>query len=627
MPKFDFAGWATRNNLKCNDGRTIREGAFADQDGEVVPLVWNHQHNSPDNILGHALLRNEKDGVRAYCEFNDTESGQTAKSLVGHGDIESLSIFANNLKQKAGDVLHGAIKEVSLVVAGANPGAYIDDIAFAHGAGGELEEIVLYTGEGINFMEDVIEHAAKKEDETKETDSDGGEDDNKEPEKKPEPKKEEKSDDGDGEETVGDIINSMNEKQRTVLEALVGQALSEGGAGEKESNKEDDEMKHNVFDPETQQEEQNYLSHSDMVNMIEDAKSHHVGSLRQFVSEQLDGGTLAHGIAPIPTQGMDVATGTQTYGLNDVDMLYPEYRNLNSPPEFLGRNMDWVPVVMSGVHHTPFTRIKSMYADITADEARAKGYLKGNRKTEEVFSLMKRTTTPTTIYKKQKFDREDIIDITDFDVIAWIKQEMRQMLNEEIARAILIGDGRLASSDDKIQEANIRPIVKDDPLFNIKYVVNNFSPKNFIDEVVRSRKQYKGSGNPIFFTTEDLLTEMLLIEDGVGHKLYKTEAELATALRVSRIVTVEVMEGYQIDGKDLLGVIVNLSDYNVGTDKGGEITMFDDFDIDFNQYKYLMETRMSGALIKPFSAITLLKGTSGKNKVTTTLDVDNTVQP
>ena len=607
MPKFDFAGWATRNNLKCSDGRTIMKDAFKDQDGTIVPLVWNHQHDTPDNVLGHALLKNEAEGVRAYCTFNDTESGKEAKKIVGHGDIVSLSIWANGLKQKAGNVLHGAIREVSLVLAGANPGAYIDDIAFAHGED-ETGEAVIFTGVEEISMYDVeeqneLEHA-DKDGETKEAPAKG---DDKE---------------GDGEETVGDIINSMNEKQRNVLEALVGQALSEGG-GDSDNDEEGSEMKHNVFETETQ-EESNVLSHSDMEEIFRNAKR--VGSLREAVEEYLDGGTLAHGIAPIPTQGMDVATGTQTYGFNDVDMLYPEYRNLNSPPEFLGRNTDWVSTVMGGVHHSPFTRIKSMFADITEDEARAKGYIKGNRKTEEVFSLLKRTTTPTTIYKKQKMDREDIIDITDFDVVAWIKKEMRLMLNEEIARAILIGDGRLNSSDDKIKEDCIRPIVKEDPLFNITYVVNNFSPKNFIDETVRSRKKYKGSGNPVMFTTEDLLTEMLLIEDGVGHKLYKTEAELATALRVSKIVTVEVMEGYQLDNKDLLAVIVNLSDYNVGTDKGGEITLFDDFDIDYNQYKYLMETRMSGALVKPFSAITLLKGTEGKNKVTTTLDVDNTPQ-
>lgn len=611
MKKFDFAGWATRNNLECSDGRTIMKDAFKDNDGDVVPLVWNHQHNTPDNILGQALLKNRQDGVYAYCNFNDTESGETAKRLVIHGDIVSLSIWANKLKERAGQVMHGSIKEVSLVLNGANPGAYIETVALSH-ADDSLEEAVIYTG-----LEDLQLHVEHADDEKKKPEP-------KEEDQKKSNSEDDKKEEGSG-ETVGDVVDSMTDKQKKVMYALIGQAIEDTKNGKNKSkndNEEDEEMKHNAFESQSQDQQQdNYLSHSDMVSMLDTAKNRHVGSLREFVKDSLDGATLAHSI---DTTGMDVATGTQTYGLNDVDMLYPDYKNLNTPPEFISRKMDWVSGVIGGVHHTPFTRIKSMFADITEDEARAKGYIKGNRKTEEVFSLLKRTTTPTTIYKKQKFDREDIIDITDFDVIAWIKSEMRIMLNEEIARAILIGDGRLASSDDKIQEGNIRPIVKDDPLFNIKYTVNNFSAKQFIDECVRARKQYKGSGNPTLFTTEDLLTEMLLIEDGIGHKLYKSEGELATALRVSKIVTVEPMENYQIDSKDLLGLIVNLSDYNVGTDKGGEIEMFDDFDIDFNQYKYLMETRMSGALIKPYSAITLLKGTTGKNKVTTTIDADTT---
>lgn len=614
MPKYDFAGWATRNNLRCSDGRTIMKDAFKDNDGEVVPLVWNHDHSGPENILGHALLKNESDGVRAYCKFNDTESGRIAKETVNNGDITSLSIYANRLKEKAGNVFHGAIKEVSLVLAGANPGAYIDTIAMAHGDEADGEAIIYNGVESIEFG---LEHSNTTKEKEMNVD---------------EMQYDElvHADEDDSDLTVGDIIDSMSEQQQNVMYGLIGQAIEDTENAMYEDDEdyddyddyeEDDDMKHNAFESEEYYEQDNVLTHSDMENIFTRAKS--IGSLKEATEEYLEGGTLAHATT-VPTQGMDVATGTQTYGINDVDMLYPEYRNLNNPPEMIGRNMDWVAKVMGGVHHTPFTRIKSMYADITKDEARAKGYMKGNRKTEEVFSTLKRTTTPTTIYKKQKMDREDIIDITDFDVVSWIKREMRMMLNEEIARAILIGDGRLASSDDKIKEDCIRPIVKDDPLFNITYTVNNFSAKEFIDEVVRARKQYKGSGNPTLFTTEDMLTEMLLIEDGIGHKLYKTETELATALRVSSIVTVEVMENQQIGGKDLLGVIVNLSDYNVGTDKGGELTMFDDFDIDFNQYKYLMEVRMSGALIKPFSAITLLKGTDGKNKVTTTLDVDNT---
>ena len=617
MPKYDFAGWATRNNLKCSDGRTIMKDAFKDNDGTVVPLVWNHDHSGPSNVLGHALLKNEPAGVRAYCSFNNTENGQTAKEAVDNGDITSLSIYANHLKEKAGNVFHGAIREVSLVLAGANPGAYIDTVAVAHGDDADGEAIIY---NGFEEIQKELKHANS----TKENEMNLDEMNYDEL----------MHGDDDGDLTVGDIIDSMNEEQQNVMYGLIGQAIEDTEDAMLEDEdydedyddydyEEDEDMKHNAFDSEEFYEEDNVLTHSDMENIFTRAKT--IGSLKEATEEYLEGGTLAHATT-VPTQGMDVATGTQTYGINDVDMLYPEYRNLNSPPEMIGRNMDWVAKVMGGVHHTPFTRIKSMYADITKDEARAKGYLKGNRKTEEVFTTLKRTTTPTTIYKKQKMDREDIIDITDFDVVSWIKREMRMMLNEEIARAILIGDGRLSSSDDKIKEDCIRPIVKDDPLFNITYTVNNFSAKNFIDEVVRARKQYKGSGNPTLFTTEDMLTEMLLIEDGIGHKLYKTETELATALRVSSIVTVEVMENQQINNKDLLGVIVNLNDYNVGTDKGGELTMFDDFDIDFNQYKYLMEVRMSGALIKPFSAITLLKGTEGKNKVSTTLDVDNTPQ-
>ena len=609
MKSYDFAGWATRNNLRCSDGRTIMKDAFKDDDGRIVPLVWNHQHDSVENVLGHALLKNEEDGVRAYCTFNDTEAGNTARHVVEHGDVVSLSIYANQLREQAGHVIHGAIRELSLVLAGANPGAYIDSLVLTHGEDSEGEAII-YTGEDI-----VLEHSEIEQQK---------DDHNEEESMYDEDEYLEHADDGDDGETVGDIIESMNEKQRNVLNALVGQALSENPDEEyDDDDEEESEMKHNIFESDAY-EQDNVLSHSDMQQIFRDAKR--VGSLREAVENYLeDGQVLAHSI---DTTGMTVATGTQTYGLNDVDMLFPEYKSLNTPPEFIQRNMDWVQKVMGSVHHTPFTRIKSMYANITEDEARARGYIKGNQKKNEVFTTLKRTTDPQTIYKKQKLDRDDIIDITDFDVVAWIKQEMRMMLNEEIARAILIGDGRQTDSDDHISHDHIRPIVTDVPLFNITYTVDNFSAKTFIDECVRARKKYKGSGNPTLFTTEDLLTEMLLIEDGIGHKLYKSEAELATALRVSSIVTVEPMEGYKIgtgnNAKDLLGVIVNLTDYNVGTDKGGEINMFDDFDIDFNQYAYLMETRMSGALVKPFSAITLLKGTVGYNKATTKIDADTT---
>lgn len=592
MPKtYDFAGWATKNNLLCSDGRTIRQNAFADNDGKVVPLVWNHQHNDPNNVLGHALLKNEPEGVRAYCTFNDTEQGNTARALVSHGDIASLSIWANQLKQKGGDVLHGLIREVSLVLSGANPGATIDDIV-EHGDDGC--SAIIYPMEGLDMY-----HADDKEEMT-------GRDNSA-------PQKAQTKDTADGGETIQDIFNTLTDKQKNAVYALVGYMMKDkrSAAADEDDDEDggDDSMKHNVFENDYTQEN-TYLSHSDMEAIFADAKR--CGSLKEAVENAIgEDGVLAHSI---DTTGMETATGSQTYGFNDPSMLFPEYRSLNNPPEWLSREMGWVKKVMAGVHHTPFSRIKSVYADITEDDARARGYIKGKQKKEEVFTTLKRTTDPQTIYKKQKMDRDDIIDITDFDVVAWIRAEMRVMLDEEIARAILIGDGRPADSDDKIKEQNIRPIVKDVPLFNVKVNVDTTAQddstskaKKTIDAVIRARKNYKGSGNPTFYTTEDVLTEMLLIEDQLGHKLYKTEEELRTALRVKEIVTVEPMEGYEVDDKKLIGVIVNLADYNVGADKGGQVNMFDDFDINYNQYKYLIETRMSGALIKPFSALTILE--------------------
>ena len=556
MEKYDFSGWATRNDIKCSDGRTIRKNAFKDNDGQTVPLVWNHSHNDPANVLGHALLENRDQGVYAYCTFNNSELGQTAKELVEHGDVTSLSIYANKLKQNGGDVIHGAIREVSLVLAGANPGAYIDSV-MVHGEESD-EEAVIFTGENIS-----LSHA--------------------ESEPQPEEKTEEEKTMAK-EKTVQDVFNELTEEQKQVVYALIGQALEDAQDGEDEG---DYEMKQNVFDND-EMNSGNVLSHSDMMDIISDAKRY--GSMKDSF--------LAH---------------TQTYGIENVDFLFPDPENVNMPPTFIERDMGWVQKVMSGVHHTPFSRIKSMFADITADEARAKGYIKGNLKKEEVFTLLKRTTTPTTIYKKQKMDRDDVVDITDFDVIAWLKKEMRLMLDEEIARAILVGDGRLSSSDDKINETNVRPILTDEDLYTVKAnitVASNATgsekAKAFIDEVIRSRKDYKGSGNPTLFTTEDMVTECLLLEDSMGHKLYKSEAELATTLRVKEIVTVEVMEGVKDkNSHDVAGIIVNLADYNVGADKGGAVNMFDDFDIDYNQQKYLIETRCSGALIKPYSAIAL----------------------
>ena len=569
MERFDFSGWATRNNLKCSDGRTIRKDAFKDNNGQKVPLVWNHQHNEPFNVLGHALLENREEGVYAYCTFNDTEAGQNAKQLVEHGDVSALSIYANQLKQHGGDVIHGSIREVSLVLAGANPGAFIDSI-ICHGEESE-EEAIIYTGEDIS-----LSHADNEE--------------MKEEKPMEDTKKVENKTDN---KTVKDVFDTLTEEQKTVVYALIGQALESAGVTDEndENDEEDNNMKHNVFDQDEMMQG-NVLSHSDMEEIFSDAKR--TGSLKESF--------LAH---------------NATYGIDQIDTLFPEPKSMNTPPEFIKRDTNWVAGVINGVHHTPFSRIKSMFANITEDEARAKGYIKGKLKKEEVFTLLKRTTTPTTIYKKQKLDRDDIIDITDFDVVAWIKSEMRMMLDEEIARAILVGDGRMTSDDDHINEANIRPIWKDDDLYTIKTKItvdasatDDDKAKAVIKAAVKSRKDYKGSGNPVLYTTEDFLTNCLLLEDTQGYRLYKSEQDVATAMRVSRIVTVPVMENLsrtdsESKTRNLVGIIVNLNDYNVGADKGGAVNMFDDFDIDYNQQKYLMETRCSGALIRPYSAIAL----------------------
>lgn len=557
--KYDFSGWATRANLKCSDGRVIMRDAFKQNDGQKVPLVWNHQHDDPNEVLGHALLENREDGVYAYCSLNDTEAGKTAKLLIQHGDISALSIYANQLKQSMSNVVHGNIREVSLVLAGANPGASIQSV-IQHGATME-DEAMIYTGEELSIM-----HS----------------DDPKPPVEKPE--KTEKNTDENG-ETIGDIFNTLNEKQKEVVYALIGEALennnSEGG---------DNTMKHNVFDQSEEQNSENVLSHSEMQTIIEDGKR--FGSLKESFLQHAD-----------------------EYGIENIEYLFPEAKSLNTPPDFIKREMGWVQTVMSGVHHTPFSRIKSMFADITADEARARGYMKGKLKKEEVFSLLKRTTTPTTIYKKQKLDRDDVNDITDFDVVAWLKSEMRMMLEEEMARAILIGDGRLPSSDDKINEQNIRPIWKDEELYTIRGIVKGDDSDKaalateFIDQSVRSMTDYRGSGSPTAYMTAEMLTECLLLKDTNGKRIYSNENEVATAMRVSKIVTVPVMNNQtRKEGSDtytLQAIIVNLNDYNVGADKGGAINMFDDFDIDYNQQKYLIETRCSGALTKPFSAIVL----------------------
>lgn len=597
--KYDFSGWATRNDIKCADGRTIRQNAFADNDGTTVPLVWSHIHDDPSQVVGHALLENRPNGVYAYGKFNNTETGQIAKELVANGDIRSLSIYANHLKQRGGDVLHGAIREVSLVLAGANPEAYIEFPVLAH-SDEEVDECVAYAGELKEGL--TLSH----EDDEKEDDSEMKEPNQPESKGKEPKQMEEKSNNKN--QTVGEIFDNFTEEQKNVVYFLIGQALKndkkdEEDVDDAETNKEERiEMKHNIFDGNANTKK-DVLSHSDMENIFRDAKR--TGSLKEAVTDYLDGGVLAHG----------------TYGIDNIDYLFPDAKNYTETPSLISRETGWVTKVMSGVHHTPFSRIKSQYANITEDDARAKGYIKGKKKKDEVFSLLKRSTTPQTVYKKQKLDRDDVVDIVDFDVVMWIKGEMRQMLDEELARAILVGDGRLASDDDHISEDHIRPVWTDDDLFTIKTTVakgetDAATAKSMIDAIIRSRKDYKGSGTPTLFTTEDFLTEMLLLEDTIGHKLYKTEAELATALRVADIVTVPVMENLtrtpsgSEEAVTLAGIILNLDDYNVGADKGGEVNMFDDFDIDYNQQKYLIETRCSGALVKPFSAIAVEIGTA-----------------
>lgn len=567
MDKYDFSGYATRVNLKCSDGRIIMKDAFKDDDGKRVPLVWNHRHGDVTEVLGHADLENREDGVYAYCSFNDTENGKIGKALVKHGDVNALSICANKLKQVGSQIMHGIIREVSLVIAGANPGAYIENVMTHSDEDGY--EAIIYTGENISLY-----HA--------EGDDDPSTDDE-------EPR------------TVQDVIDSMNEEQQRVFYAAVGSAALAGNEADEENNETtggSEEMKQNVFDTQSNGEIGGVLMHSDgtavefeeIGQIFRDAKRY--GSLKESV--------LNHGI-------------------DQVDYLFPDDKNLTNVPTFIQRDQAWVREIMNGVHHTPFSKVKSMFADITEDDARAKGYIKGKMKKEEFFSLLKRSTGPTTVYKKQKMDRDDIVDITDFDIVAWLKTEMRMMLDEELARAILIGDGRLASSDDKIDENCIRPIAKDADLFTVHVDVTVASSatdddkaKEFIRTVIKTRKLYKGSGNPILFTTEDMLTDMLLLTDEMGRDLYADEAALARKLRARKIVTVPVMEGVNgKNGNPLVGVMLNLNDYNVGADRGGSVNMFDDFDIDYNAQKYLIETRCSGALTVPYSAMAFEMKTQG----------------
>lgn len=651
--KFDFSGWATKNDLLCSDGRTIRKDAFKHCDGMTVPLVWNHNHKGADNILGHALLENRDEGVYCYGSFNETEWGKHAKMLVQHGDITNLSIYANQLQQRGGDVIHGAIREVSLVLAGANPGASILSVNLAHGDDAETAGEI-YTDEEIVAEE--IEHTAiagkdpeeKKPVKEKATDSEPIEENDEpaaeEPKektlaKKQSSKKKSEIKHSDEDETIGDVFGTFTEEQKNVTYYLISEALSSKNQSKSKSNasvkhsdsestsektindvidtmsekqkkvmyamiaialndsvkhSEIDEnseggnnnmatMTHNLFDTEAV-EETNELSHSEMMEIINDSTRY--GSMKESA--------LQHGIT-------------------DIQELFPDAKNIRNTPDWVKRDDSWVNIVINGVHHSPFSRIKSMYADITEADARAKGYIKGNQKFDEVFPLFKRVTTPQTIYKKQSLDRDDIIDITGFDVVSWLKGEMRGMLEEELARALLVGDGRSAASPDKINPLNIRPIWTDDDVYTIKYnteldadATADQKAKAFIRAAIKSRKDYKGSGNPVMLMTEDMLTDCLLMEDQIGHVIYDTEEKLRTALRVSRIVTVPVMENLSrtVDGNTyyLDGIYLNLSDYTLGADKGGSVSMFEDFDIDFNKEKYLMETRCSGALTKPYCA-------------------------
>jgi len=588
--KPDFSGWATKFGVKCDDGRTIQPGAFKEQDGQKVTLVYQHNHDDLDAVIGHGILHAKPEGMWMDGYLNDTPRGKTAKALVHSGDLFSLSIWANKLSQTpTKDVVHGVIREVSLVLAGANPGCRIENPVLAHSGDTVYDEAIIYSGEYVS-------HGGDEEMSNTTTDQDEV--------------LEHSGEDMDPEA----VWNSMTEEQQDLCALLVGQAAGDDDdEAEHSAIEEDEHMKSNVFDTASQVSGEE-LSH-DAIQGAFDAIN------AEAKRSSLKDAFMAH---------------SAEYGIENIEYLFPDARKINNTPDFIMRDQGWVTKVMNGTHHTPFSRVKSIHADITADEARALGYMKGNLKKEEVFSLLKRTTDPQTIYKKQKLDRDDIIDITDFDVVAWIKTEMRMMLNEEIARAILIGDGRPSDSDDKIKENHIRPIVKDTQgnLYAMRYVVQTADTateddlaKAFIRQAIRSRKDYKGSGNPVLFTTEDMLTTMLLLEDGIGHSLYKTEAELATKLRVREIITVPVMEDFNLEETaagvttkyPLLGIIVNLSDYNVGADKGGSVNMFDDFDIDYNQYKYLIETRISGALIKPKSAIVL----TGKGvKVTTTTTTD-----
>lgn len=682
--KYDFAGWATKNDVRCADGRVIRKNAFAGNDGQTVPLFWNHQHNNPEMVLGHALLKNEDDGVYAYGYFNNSPQAQHVKESIEHGDLLALSIYANQLQQEGSDVLHGVIRELSVVPGGANPEAVIETAMLAHGDLWEDDVLVLVNddnqilshsefedsedeedyeeeledyeeedGMGIDSVLETLDDdqaravsillnaVTGEEDELSHSDDDFDvegvletldddqieavqtlldaitEDEDDEDEEEDEEDEEDYEDDDDmshsaddeedDDETVGEVLESLDEKQKKAVAVLIDAITNDEDEedDEEEDEEEDSDMKHNVFD----NDEREYgavLSHSDMQNIFEDWKR--CGSLKQAFEDTMGEDFLAHTVYNHDDAGQQ--TTAQTYGMADIRYLFPDARALGEP-DFISRQMDWVKKVMNGTRHTPFSRVKSIHANITMEEARAKGYVKGAKKADEVFALLKRTTTPQTIYKKQKLDRDDIVDITDFDVVRWIKAEMRMMLEEEIARAILIGDGRSTASADKISEDHVRSIWKDADLYTVKKTIAynadaDKAAKALIAECIRARKDYKGSGNLVMFTSANWHTEMTLLEDQMGRPLYDTDEKLRTKLRVSDIVDVEPMENQtDADGNELMAILVDLKDYNIGADKGGATEFFEDFDIDYNQEKYLLETRFSGALVKPYSAIAI----------------------
>lgn len=618
---YDFGGWATRNNIKCSDGRTILKDAFKQNDGQKVPLVWNHQHDDVNEVLGHALLENRAEGVYAYCKFNNTESGQTAKALVMNGDVDKLSIYANKLKTQMNNVMHGCIREVSLVLAGANPGAYIDSVV-VHGEGADVEEEgVIYTDEALELShsegEDTGTENSEVNDSEENQNGNSEEQDDKESSKDSdkEPKKNNKKEDSNmnkdkenlehnDESTVEEIFNSMTDDQKNAVYAIVGQAVADATGENYEDDDEEnnndegeEDMKHNVFDNDKNNNE--VLQHSEILaSAIQDAKKY--GSLKESVIEH-----------------------AAINNITDIGKLFPDATALNKEPIMIEKDQTWVGKIINTIKHTPFSRVKVTMGKMTEPQARAKGYIKGNKKTNIQMAALNRIVTPTTVYIKNEIDRDDVIDITDFDVVAWQKREMRKELDKELALAALLGDGRDISDNDKINEQNIIPIIKDVDTFTIKYTIkegvdykqtnnsasnNDSFTKGIIRAAIRSRKEYKGSGSPTFFTTEDYLTDMLLIEDQNGRRIYESLAQLALALRVKEIVTIPEME--QEAYKDIVGVIVNMADYTMGADKGGSVNMFDDFDIDYNQMKYLMETRCSGALTVPYSAIVLKKAGS-----------------